>query len=86
MHSRFAPPGDPPEPTTRAVNLTLSADVLEEAKRLGFNLSQVCDAHLRDTVRREQERRWRAEHAAFLAAYTTIVESEGLPLREWQSF
>ncbi|MFN4102719.1 MAG: type II toxin-antitoxin system CcdA family antitoxin [Tepidimonas sp.] len=74
------------QPAKRAVNLSLSADVLEDAKRLGVNVSQVCDAHLREVVRREQERRWRAEHIAFLAAYNRIVEAEGLPLQEWQSF
>lgn len=86
MHSRLAARGEAPEPTKRGVNLSLSVDVLEEAKRLGFSVSQVWDAHLREIVRREQERRWRAEHAAFLVAYNTIVETEGLPLRDWQSF
>lgn len=51
MHSRFAPPGDAPAPTKRAVNLTLSADVLEEAKRPGFNVSQVCDALIDSRIR-----------------------------------
>lgn len=70
----------------RAVNLSLSADVLDEARRLGFNLSQMCDAHLREQVRREHERRWRAEHATFFSAYNTLVEAEGLPLQDWQGF
>lgn len=70
----------------RATNLTLSADVLEAARRLDINISQVCDNHLREVVRREQERRWREDHADFIAAYNATVETEGLPLDEWKSF
>ena len=70
----------------RAANLSLSADVLDAARRLQINVSQVCDQHLREVVRQEQERRWRAEHADFLAAHNTTLEQEGLPLDEWRSF
>ena len=73
-------------PGKRAANLTLSSDVLEAAKELEINISQVCDNYLRDLVRREQERRWRADHADFIAAYNATVDAEGLPLDEWRSF
>jgi len=64
----------------RATNLSLSADVLEAAKALQINLSQVCDSYLRVCVQREKERRWREEHAAFMTAYNATIEAEGLPL------
>ncbi|MBV2262233.1 MAG: type II toxin-antitoxin system CcdA family antitoxin [Thauera sp.] len=70
----------------RATNLSLSADVLEAAKQLDINISQVCDTYLREVVRREQERKWRADHAEFIAAYNATVETEGLPLEAWTSF
>ena len=70
----------------RATNLSLSVDVLKEAKQLGINISQVCDAHLRENVRLEHARRWRNEHAGFINAYNEIIENEGLPLDEWRSF
>ena len=81
----------PPAPRTRspgkrATNLSLSADVLDAAKQLRINVSQVCDIHLREVVRREQVSRWRQEHADFIAAYNEILETEGLPLDEWRSF
>lgn len=53
---------------------------------LKINVSQVCDSHLREVVRREQERRWREEHADFIAAYNATIEADGLPLDEWRSF
>ncbi len=72
--------------TKRPINLTLSTGTLDAAKRLGINISQVCDEHLRAVVRQEQERRWRQERAAFVAAYNASLEAEGLPLKEWRSF
>jgi antitoxin CcdA len=70
----------------RAINLSLSADVLDAAKALQINLSQACDSHLRDVVRREQERRWRSEYADFIVAYNATIESEVLPVDEWRTF
>lgn len=73
-------------PGKRATNLSLSSDLLDAAKQLGINISQVCDNHLREVVRREQERKWLEEHADFITAYNAIVNTEGLPLDEWKSF
>ena len=75
-----------PQFVKRATNLSLSADTLDAAKALAINVSQVCDSHLREVVRSEQERRWRSEHAEFIAAYNTALEAEGLPLDEWRTF
>ena len=70
----------------RAANLSLSADVLDAAKALGINVSRECDAYLRQVVKKEQEARWKREHAEFIEAYNTVLETEGLPLDEWRSF
>ncbi len=70
-------------PCKRAINLSLSEDVLDAARQLDVNISQVCDSRLREIVRLEQERKWREEHADFVAAYNATIESEGLPLDEW---
>ena len=70
----------------KATNITLSSDVLEQAKALSINISQSCDQHLREQVRLEQERRWQKENADFIAAYNQTIETEGLPLAEWRGF
>jgi antitoxin CcdA len=80
QHSRAGSPGK------RATNLSLSTDVLDAARKLDINISQVCDTYLREVVPREQERRWREEHADFVAAYNATIETEGLPLEEWRGF
>ncbi|MEN9316845.1 MAG: hypothetical protein RJA99_4294 [Pseudomonadota bacterium] len=82
---------DPPEVAIRrtgkrAANLSLSADVLEAARRLRINVSRVCDEHLREVVRREEARRWKEANADFIGAYNATVEVEGLPLDAWRSF
>ena len=76
----------PRQTLKKATNVTLNADVLDAAKALGINVSQVCDQRLREVVAQEQQRRWRSEHADFIAAYNTTVEQEGLPLDTWRSF
>jgi len=70
----------------KATNITLSADVLAEARALGINISRACDDSLRALVKAERERRWRAENAAYIAAYNRLVDKEGLPLESWRTF
>ncbi|MGZ8928745.1 MAG: type II toxin-antitoxin system CcdA family antitoxin [Methylobacter sp.] len=72
--------------TKKATNITLSSDVLSEAKALGINISQSCDQFLRELVRTERERRWQQDNADFIAAYNQTVTDEDLPLDSWQSF
>lgn len=76
----------PDLPGKRAINLSLSTDVLEAARQLGINISQVCDKHLREVVRLELENKWREEHADFIAAYNAAIDAESLPLEEWKNF
>jgi len=72
--------------TKRATNLSIDAEVIQEGRTLGINLSQTCEILLRDYIKREKERRWREENAAFFAAYNEMIEKEGLSLEEWRSF
>jgi antitoxin CcdA len=70
----------------RAANLTLSTQVLADAKALGINISKACDTHLRELVRKEKEARWKAEHVDFIQAYNQTVAEESLPLDAWKTF
>jgi antitoxin CcdA len=70
----------------KATNITLPAEVHEQAKALGINLSRACEQALRAAIRAEQERRWAIEHAAFIEAHNAFVEKNGLPLDEHRMF
>ena len=73
-------------PVKKATNITLSSDVLEDAKKFGINISQTCDAYLRELVKKERERHWLVEHAEYIAAHNQTIEEEGLPLEQYRSF
>lgn len=80
-----------PSPTNdkslkKATNLTLNAEVLAEAKKLGINISKACDAFLESLVRQEKERLWKLENADFITSYNKTIEDEGLPLDGWRTF
>jgi len=56
------------------------------AKPLDPNVAQNCDNDPREVARREERRKWREDHADFIAAYNATIEAEGLPLVDWKSF
>ena len=70
----------------KATNITLSQEVVDDAKALGLNLSKTCERLLRETIRIEKERRWADEHADFIAAYNQSVQDNGLALEQWRTF
>jgi antitoxin CcdA len=70
----------------KATNLTLNTEVLAEAKKLGINISKVCDAFLESLVKQEKERLWKLENAKFINEYNQITDEEGLPLDKWRTF
>ncbi|MGB9988981.1 type II toxin-antitoxin system CcdA family antitoxin [Massilia sp. SM-13] len=74
------------QPAKKATNITLSLDVYQAAKKLGINISQVCEERLREEIQSRMEQQWNVEHADFLAAYNRRVEEEGVALDEWRSF
>jgi antitoxin CcdA len=59
----------------RAVNFTIRADLLEEAKQLKLNASQAAEAGLLEAVRRARVETWRRENAAAIDDYNRRVEA-----------
>jgi len=74
------------KPTKKATNVTLSADVIKDARSLGINISQACDEFLRELVGREKARRWKEDHADYIKRSNQILEEEGSALDQWRSF
>jgi antitoxin CcdA len=77
---------DAATPTRRPTNVTLPSTLIEEARRLGINLSQACEAGLRDRVAAAKRAAWLADNGPALRAWNDYVEEHGLPLAEFRQF
>lgn len=70
----------------RATNVSLDADQLAEARRLGINISQACERGLVATLAEERARRWKEENREAMESYNRYIEANGLPLEEYRLF
>jgi antitoxin CcdA len=70
----------------KATNISLAMDVYLDAKNFGINISQLCEQKLREEIQKRKEQQWNEQHANFLAAYNSVVETEGVALQEWRAF
>jgi antitoxin CcdA len=62
----------------RAVNLFVDTELLDEAKRMRINLSELLEQRLRGIVRAEREKRWVAENQAALESINQFIDHRGL--------
>lgn len=62
----------------RAANLSVDERLLDEAKRLKLNLSQVFEAGLTEAIRQRQREEWLKKNRAALDAYNDHVEEHGV--------
>ena len=70
----------------RPVNLSINAHTLEQAKKLGMNLSKTVDAFLQEEVKRRYWQKWNEENALAIDHYNARIEREGLPLAKYRTF
>ena len=59
------------------LNLTVRSDLLQRAKDIGLNLSQVMEQGLTQQLRQTEAARWQQENAVAIAAYNARVERDG---------
>jgi antitoxin CcdA len=70
----------------RATNLHLEAGLVDEARRLGVNLSRAAEDGLRRAVAAEAARRWREANREALVSCNAWVAEHGLPLAKFRMF
>ncbi|MGF6727501.1 antitoxin CcdA [Paraburkholderia sp. GAS41] len=70
----------------KSTNVTLPPEVLERAKQLGINLSRASERGVREEIQEAEARRWAEENAELIAAYTAMVDRDGLPLAKYRMF
>ena len=69
-----------------AIPFALPAPLIEEARQLGINLPQACEAGPRDRVAVAKTAAWLAENGPALQAWNDYVEEHGLPLAQFRQF
>jgi antitoxin CcdA len=70
----------------KSTNVTLPPEVLERAKELGINLSRASERGVREEIQEAEARRWADDNAELVAAYSAMVERDGLPLAKYRTF
>jgi antitoxin CcdA len=73
-------------PRKKAANLSVDSKLLEDAKRLNLNLSQVFEAGLEQAIRQQQREDWLKKHRGALDAYNDYVEKHGVFSNGLRSF
>ncbi|MEO0467532.1 MAG: type II toxin-antitoxin system CcdA family antitoxin [Pseudomonadota bacterium] len=69
----------------RSINLTISEDIIADAKALELNASQAAEAGLAEAIRKAKEKKWLEENRAAIEAHNERVEKHGtmLPAPGW---
>ena len=70
----------------KAANLTVRADLLEEARAYKINLSQTLETALAVELKKRREAEWLEQNREAIAAYGRLIEREGLLSDSYRSF
>ncbi|MGL5838997.1 MAG: type II toxin-antitoxin system CcdA family antitoxin [Sphingorhabdus sp.] len=70
----------------KATNISLPADMVEDAKRLGINVSQACEAGLAKEVRKALGEEWKRENRAAIENWNKWIRENGMPYDEYRQF
>lgn len=66
-----------PAAPKKSANLSINADLLQQAKKLNINLSQTLEQRLAEIVRQAQSEQWLEENKKALEAYNRRIETRG---------
>ncbi|MGQ0511110.1 MAG: type II toxin-antitoxin system CcdA family antitoxin [Betaproteobacteria bacterium] len=70
--------GRDPASGKRPANLTVNAELLDKARRLGINLSQTLEERLVQLVREAEAKAWLAGNRKAIDAFNARIEREGV--------
>jgi antitoxin CcdA len=62
----------------KAANLSVRADLLEQARAYKINLSQTLETALAAEVKKRREEEWLVQNKEAIAAYNRHIERDGL--------
>lgn len=61
----------------KSANLSINADLLQQARQLNINLSQTLEQHLAEIIRQAQRSQWLVENKNALDDYNRRIEKHG---------
>ena len=70
----------------RPTNISLPADLIEEARKLNLNISQACEQGLEQQVAKSRADAWLEANREAIEATNAWVEKHGLPLARYRQF
>ena len=70
----------------RATNVSLPGDMVDEAKRLGINVSQACESGLQEQVRKALGEEWKRDNRQAIESWNKWVAENGMPYDEFRQF
>jgi antitoxin CcdA len=69
----------------RPTNVSLPAELVAEAKRLGLNVSEACQTGLAAEVKKAREAAWKEENREAIESYNTYVREHGMPMAQYRN-
>jgi antitoxin CcdA len=86
MRMTAVPPRTRKPGSRRPTNVSLAADLIDEAKQLDINISQACEKGLAAEVKKTREDKWIEENWDAIQFWNRYVEDNGLPLAKYRMF
>ena len=69
------------KPRKKAVNVTVPADMVEQAKALNINLSEAATEGIGRSLKAIQKERWVEENREAIDGYNRFIAENGLPIK-----
>jgi antitoxin CcdA len=79
-------PATPRSRARRPTNVTLPSDLVDEARALNVNLSQVCESGLVQSIAAARRTRWLEENKEAIDVYNERIERDGPILAQYCRF
>ncbi|MBH9538299.1 type II toxin-antitoxin system CcdA family antitoxin [Novosphingopyxis sp. YJ-S2-01] len=70
----------------KSINLSLDAELVDEAQEFGIDLPEAVEEGLRKAVAVEKGRRWQEENRTAIESSNEYVRKHGLPLARYRQF
>lgn len=73
-------------PAKKPTNLSISSELLAEAKELNVNLSRAAESGVKSAVQAAKAKKWMNDNRAALESSNAYIEKYGLPLDQFRPF